>query len=233
MPFTAEQFRDVFRAYNEAVWPMQWVLVAAAIAVVTLARAPAPRAQRLAVAALACMWIWVGAVYHAMFLAAITRAAIPFAALSAVQGVLLAARGVVGDPLRFDVRRDRAAVRAGGFMIVVALLLYPAIGVALGHQYPSAPTFGLPCPLTIFTFGVLLLARPPIPKALLVVPVLWSIVGTSAALRLGMWEDLTLPAAALATLALALRAPARRDDAGTNGRTHALHRPANLTRGAR
>ncbi|MGH7289138.1 MAG: DUF6064 family protein [Myxococcota bacterium] len=29
MPFTAEQFFAVFRAYNETVWPAQWFLAAA------------------------------------------------------------------------------------------------------------------------------------------------------------------------------------------------------------
>ena len=37
MPFTVEQFFDVFRRYNEAVWPAQWVLVTLAVVATVLA----------------------------------------------------------------------------------------------------------------------------------------------------------------------------------------------------
>jgi hypothetical protein len=30
LPFSSEQFFDAFGAYNSAVWPMQWVALAAA-----------------------------------------------------------------------------------------------------------------------------------------------------------------------------------------------------------
>ena len=69
-------------------------------------------------------------------------------------------------------------------MIVYAMLLYPAIGALAGQSYPAVPVFGVaPCPLVIFTFGVLLLADP-LPLRLLIVPLLWSLVGGSAALLL-------------------------------------------------
>ena len=42
-----------------------------------------------------------------------------------------------------------------------------------GHVYPAAPMFGVtPCPLVIFTFGMLLLSRERAPWPLLVIPAL-------------------------------------------------------------
>jgi hypothetical protein len=38
LPFTAEQFFDVFATYNEGVWPGQWALSALAVAGLLLAR---------------------------------------------------------------------------------------------------------------------------------------------------------------------------------------------------
>ena len=39
LPFTTDQFLDVFRAYNDAVWPAQWLLYAlGVIAAVSSAR---------------------------------------------------------------------------------------------------------------------------------------------------------------------------------------------------
>lgn len=37
LPFTNEQFFTVFRRYNEAVWPAQWMLVGLAVLAVGLA----------------------------------------------------------------------------------------------------------------------------------------------------------------------------------------------------
>jgi hypothetical protein len=86
-------------------------------------------------------------------------------------------------------------------LILYALILYPIVGSLLGHVYPSSPTFGLPCPTTIFTFGMLLWVRKP-PLIVLIIPVLWSIVGFSAALQLGIKEDIGLPMAAALVIIL-------------------------------
>ena len=76
------------------------------------------------------------------------------------------------------------------------IVIYPLIGYALGRIFPSTPTFGTPCPTTIFTFGLLLWADRKISLSLLIIPVLWSIVGTSAALNFGVKEDFGLLVAA-------------------------------------
>jgi hypothetical protein len=69
----------------------------------------------------------------------------------------------------------------GGLFVVYALVVYPLLGAALGHRFPAAPTFGLPCPTTLFTVGLLAFLRRPFPASVLVIPALWTVVGTSAA----------------------------------------------------
>jgi hypothetical protein len=68
-------------------------------------------------------------------------------------------------------------------------MIYPTLGYFLGHIYPKSPTFGLPCPTTIFTFGLLLWTDVKLPKTILIIPFLWSLVGFTAALTLGILED--------------------------------------------
>ena len=80
----------------------------------------------------------------------------------------------------------------GGLYILYALVIYPLIGYYQGHVYPASPTFGLPCPTTIFTFGLLLWTDKKIPILLLGVPFLWAIIGSSAAFSLGVKEDIGL-----------------------------------------
>jgi uncharacterized protein DUF6064 len=49
--------------------------------------------------------------------------------------------------------------------------------MATGHRYPEMPMFGVtPCPVTIFTFGLLLLTVRPVPRSLFVIPFVWSAV---------------------------------------------------------
>lgn len=64
------------------------------------------------------------------------------------------------------------------------------------------PVFGVaPCPTTIFTVGVLLTGTWHVARWLLIVPGLWAAVGGSAAIFLGVPQDVAL-LAALAILLL-------------------------------
>ena len=53
--------------------------------------------------------------------------------------------------------------------------------------------FGVaPCPTTICTFGLLLLAAGPVPLWLIAIPVIWAGIGSTAAILLAVREDLGL-----------------------------------------
>ncbi|MCU0629840.1 MAG: DUF6064 family protein [Methanoregulaceae archaeon] len=86
----------------------------------------------------------------------------------------------------------------GSFFVVYALAIYPLIGMYLGHGYPRLPTFGLPCPTTIFTFGIFLMADKKFPLVLTVIPLIWSIIGVFAAFLLGITEDYMILVAGVA-----------------------------------
>jgi hypothetical protein len=92
-----------------------------------------------------------------------------------------------------------------------------ALNTALGHGYPQAPTFGLtPCPLVVFTFGILGLSRDRAPWLLFAAPLVWSLIGGSAAFLLSVEPDWALPLSAVATLALNASKPKPRVAAGRN-----------------
>lgn len=96
-------------------------------------------------------------------------------------------------------------------MIVYALIIYPLLGSLAGHSFPRNPTFGLPCPTTIFTLGILLYYQKLTVK-LFIIPVIWSAIGFTAALKLGIYEDTGLIMSALLVITafyLSRRASAR------------------------
>ena len=119
-----------------------------------------------------------------------------FGGLFVVQGVLFALRGGLRPAMQFGAQWNSSGV-VGGVLLAYALLIYPLIGIVLGHAYPAAPTFGVPCPTTIFTFGLLLWTTGRMPSHLQVIPALWALLAVSAALNWGVWEDIVMPVAAV------------------------------------
>lgn len=195
LPFTAEQFFATFAAYNQAIWPAQTVAYALGIGAMALAFARSTTAARAVLAVLAAMWAWTGVAYHMTYFAAINPAAFAFGLLFVIEAAMLLLAGTV--------RRDVFAtapptdVALGLGLCAYALIVYPLIGWWTGHVYPAAPAFGVtPCPVTIFTFGVLLLYGRRAPWAVVAVPLLWCIIGGSAAILLGVMQDWALPVSA-------------------------------------
>lgn len=202
-PFTSEQFFEVFKNYNQAVWPAQVVFYLLAIAAIYMAVRPASKSGRIISGLLAFLWLWMGVVYHLLFFAAINKAAYLFGAVFILQGILLLVFGLIQRKLSFKFRPDVFGI-TGLILILYALIVYPVLGNTLGHVYPYAPTFGLPCPTTIFTFGLLLLSEKKCPVAILAIPFLWSLVGFTASFNFGIWEDTGLLIAGLLTMTLIL-----------------------------
>lgn len=204
LPFSTEAFFQVFVDYNTAIWPVPMVAWLLGIAAVVLVLRPAPWSGRVASAILAGFWLWTGIVYHGLFFAPINPPAYGFGVLFIVQGLLLLWLGVYRNRLTFPASGRLSAV-AGGLAVAYAMLIYPLIGHLTGHGYPRAPLFGVaPCPTTIFTIGLLLLAERP-PWSLWLVPLLWSLIGGTAAWLLAVPEDLGLWAAAGTGILLLIR----------------------------
>ena len=191
MPFTTEQFLQVFEKYNQTIFPMQFVLILVAISAIVLAANPKPFANKTISGLLGFLWLWVGIVYHWIFFTEISPPAYLFGASFVFQGLLFLYEGVVKNRLSFRISHKFYGI-FGAICITYALVIYPLIGYALGRIFPASQTFGVPCPTTIFTFGLLLWTDKRFPLRLLIVPILWSIVGTSAALNFGIKEDFGL-----------------------------------------
>ena len=204
LPFTVEQFFDVIREYNVAVWPAQLFLLALAVtALVFLFTARQWSSAGISLI-LAVLWAWMGLVYHAAFFLPINPLALLFAALSVAGAAVFFWQGFILRRLQF---RWVAGTRAGvGLALVVfALFVYPAWSTYSGHGYPSLPTFGLPCPTTLFTIGMLAFAVRPFPRSTLFAPVSWCFVGAQAAVLFGVRADLGLVVAGLAGIGLLAR----------------------------
>jgi hypothetical protein len=204
LPFTPDEFLAVFAAYNLAVWPAQFVAYLLSCGMVLALLRTTGSTHQIVDAVLGLMWVWTGVAYHALFFAPINKAAHAFAALFVVQGLLFAHAALLRSELRFS-RGQGLRAWLGWALIAYSALIYPLIGVA-GHGYPAMPMFGVtPCPVTLFSLGVLLLAQQPVPRRLLVIPLVWALVGGSAAFLLAVPQDWLLIASGLLVVPLLWR----------------------------
>lgn len=201
IPFTTEQFLEVFKEYNQAVFPMQIVFYLMSIVVIYLTVKSSANSGKFVSGILAFFWLWMGIVYHIFFFTAINKAAYFFGAAFILQGVLFLILGVFLNRFSFKIRPCTYGI-TGIILILFALIVYPVLGYTAGHIYPYSPTFGLPCPTTIFTFGLLLLNDKKCPVTILVIPFLWSVAGFSAAFNFGITEDTGLLVSGLITFAI-------------------------------
>lgn len=209
VPFTTREFFHVFESYNEAIWPLQVIFYAVAIFAVLSVLRKGLYTNIIVFSLLAFFWIWMGMVYHVAFFSSINKAAHIFGGLFIIQGLIFLFYGAYQQKIPLEFSRDGSGM-LGIILILYALIGYPLLGLFLGHIYPAAPTFGVPCPTTIFTFGVLLFSKERIPWHIVIIPFMWSVVGLSAAINFSIPQDFGLTLAGLiATLTVIVLKPRR------------------------
>jgi hypothetical protein len=204
IPFSTEQFLNVFKVYNEAVFPAPIIFYLICIFLVYISFSPVRNNNKIIALFLAIFWLWMGIAYHIIFFTKINNAAFIFGALFILQGFLFFYHGFINNKFRFQFQKNLLGI-SGLILIAYALFVYPALSIATGHIYPASPTLGLPCPTTIFTFGMLLFNRDRTPIWLLIIPVIWSLIGTSAVINFGIYQDAGLLIAAIFSSILIIR----------------------------
>lgn len=165
------EFLTVFERGNAAIWPMQLVLYASAVAMIGLALWPVRRASQLICLLAAVDFAWVGIVFFGVIDSGMTI----WAAVFIVEAILLLVAGIVRRDLVFAPRWNLSSA-LGALFILYALVAYPLIEMLGGYSLRESPLFGLaPCVTVFFAFGLLLWARPPFPKYVLLLPLAWAL----------------------------------------------------------
>ena len=207
LPFSAAQFFEVIERYNETVFPLQIALALLGLTAYGAIVARRRDSDRLISLILAALWLWSGLVYHYMSFRAINNAATVFAIVFVLGALLFLWAGLRGR-LAFAAESAKKRI-AGHVLVAYALMVYPILSAVLGREFPGIPTFGLPCPTTVFTIGLLAFCSTPVPRYVFAVPIAWAFVGGQAAFLLGVYEDLGLLVAGIVALWLAFEPRAR------------------------
>lgn len=189
-PFNTEQFFNVFEKYNLTVFPGQLLILLAGAVMLWLLLSGKPMKDKWIGSFLGILWIWAGLVYHIAFFTVINKVAYVFGGIFILQGILILIQTFRGR-LNFSFSGSNWDYVAY-FFLLFGLFIYPVISYFAAGNFANTIALGLPCPTTIYTFGFFMLAGTQFPKYLLIIPTLWAIVGLSAALNFGVYQDVMI-----------------------------------------
>jgi len=195
LPFTTEQFFEVFRNYNTSVFPAQIIIIILGIIAIGLLHSKNKLKNSFIGFFLGIIWLWTGMVYHLLFFSEINKAAYGFAGLFILQGIFIVI-ATVKSKLEFEWSINWASY-LGYFFVLFGLIIYPLLSYSLESSLEQTITFGLPCPTTIITFGLLMLSKRKMNKYLVIIPSIWAVIGTGAAINFGVYPDYVMILAAL------------------------------------
>jgi hypothetical protein len=191
LKFSFDEFMAMLADYNKAIWPLQIIVYLVTIAILVMMFIQVRHSGKILAAWLGVLWFWVGVVFNLMYFNKLTQGANVFGVMFLLQGVLFLYGGFARNDMVFRLNPGWRGL-TGLVIMLYALVGYPALEYAWGRGYPEILPFGLvPCPLTVFSLGILLLSVKKIPGYLVIIPVLYSFGGIIP-FSLGIEEDIGL-----------------------------------------
>jgi len=188
--FSTEEFLLVLESYNLAIWPLQIIVYVLIALVLFLLFKQTKYSAKIVILVLSFLWLFNGIVFSLIYWSPSHFFGYSFGALCIIQGLLFlySMKGsdiTIGSP-------DKTYTSIGLLFVFYATIGYQILGYFLGHIYPQFFPVGLvPCPTTIFTFGIFLIINNKIPLQYYVIPLIISIGGFLAAAN-GIYEDIGL-----------------------------------------
>ncbi len=216
--FSPRAWFSLLAMHNRAWWPLQPAMLLLGAGLVWALQRRLRAALRLALVCVGAGLLFVAGAFHAGPHAGINLAAPVFAYGFAAQGVALIGLALLRPGLALAPGQGKLPGRVAHWLLVVALVLYPALAPLTGRTWLQAEWFALaPDPTMLAALAVVVLAtwcseglRHPgrTCALLLLLPMAWCALAGATAWVLGSPEWWLLPTAAL--LVCAARAPAWR-----------------------
>ena len=187
---TNAQILAAFESYNLDIWPMQAVAYLLGIVALFFSVKRTQGSGRITSAILSFLWLWTGVVFCVFYFVPIFAPGYGMGVLMIIQGAMFLAAAL--RP-RLSFRFESGVYSTIGILFIAyAMIGYPVVGHFVGHDYPRTLPFGLvPCPTTVFTFGLFMLSEKKTSRYFLVIPILFTISAVVPVSR-GIPEDIGL-----------------------------------------
>jgi len=188
--FSIKEFLLMLESYNLAIWPLQIFAYTLVVLALFFLFRPTYYSHKIILAILSLFWLFTGIVFCFLYWGPTHIFGYVFGICCVIQGLMFL----------YSIRRsnmkigpkDTAYTFIGTLFVLYATIGYPIFGYYLGHIYPRFFAIGLvPCPTTIFTFGIFLIINNKVPVKYLVIPLVISLGGILAAYK-GIYEDIGL-----------------------------------------
>ena len=197
--FDLQEFLSLLERYNLDIWPLQIIAYLLGLLVVLLLFWKSKASNKLILIILSFFWLWTGIVFCTIYWASINEFSYSYSILFIIQGILFL-YAVIGSKIAMHFSTKFKSV-LGLVFIIYAIAGYQVLGYFMGHEYPKFFAFGMvPCPTTIFTIGLFLLAKNRIPTYLIIIPLLVAVSGIIAVYN-NIYEDIGLILAGIAGFA--------------------------------
>jgi len=188
---STETFWTQVGAYNEATWPVQVVMIVAALYLTYRVFAkPGPKTDIWMKAFLAFAFAWNGILFFLVFLR--NPISMTIGTPLFVIGSVLLVVDIFAKKTHFSFPEGKWMRR---FTIVWMLLafLYPLIGWPLGHVYPQVLLPVFPCPLNVFATALVAAAVPNVDRKVFIALLPWGLLGLPKCFgALDCYEDCVL-----------------------------------------
>jgi hypothetical protein len=196
-----EEFFVTLETYNETVFPVTILTFILGLAAIYLVSRKSNQASRFVSFILSFLWLWSGIIFHILFYGpsdveflGLTMSGIWYfsGVLFIIQSLLFMIYGIVKNALSFSLDLSPCSI-VGAIFVTYSMVIYPLIGLLTGYAYPKYPIFGSsPCPVTIFTLGLLLWTNKKVPLLVAIIPFIWGIMGMMPVLVLSVYADIGL-----------------------------------------
>ena len=216
LSFSIEEFLLVLESYNLAIWPFQIFAYILVFMALFFSFKPTNYSPKIVLAILSFFWLFPGIVFCFLYWAPSHLFGYIFGIFCVLQGIMFLYSIIKSDITIGS--QDITYTLIGILFVLYAIIGYQIFGYYLGHIYPKFFAVGLvPCPTTIFTFGIFLIINKKIPIKYYVIPLMVSLGGFLAAYK-GIYEDIGLIIAGiLGTILIIQRdAQVKRKDIKTN-----------------
>lgn len=198
-----------FRLYelnNAALWPLQLVMIAAALVLLMLSLRTEVGSWNIAALLLGLIWGVVAWGFFYQRYGQINLTAPWFAIAFGAEALLLFLAGIAG--IKGFGRGDwysTTAFHPGLILFFYALVFHPIIGLLFGRSWNSVELFGVtPDPTALGTLGILLMRRGVITWLLAVIPIFWCLVSGLTYMAMEIPYGLITPAVALIAILVAI-----------------------------
>ena len=194
-----EEFYDLVVSYNEMYLIVIILTFILAIVALLMVFRKNVYSSRFISLTLTILWFWIGIVFGILVFGPfptvlagleMTGSWYLFGSIFVIHGIVMLYFGVIKDTVSYSWKSDYRHY-IGLLIILFGLVIYPFVGVFSGHVFPEYPIFGImPCPVTLFTIGLLLWSeeKPSVP--LFIIPIFWALMGMVPLLFYEVYADI-------------------------------------------